>query len=118
MVSRFIQKQDVSAGDHQFAEHAADLLSSGQDADFLYTVFAGEEHTTQETTDISSIFDLRILGQPVNDGVVVIELFGVILRKIGLGSGNSPFRQKGYGTEWSLQIRCCLQMQLCRHVPE
>ena len=90
VVSRFIQKQDVSAGDHQLAEHAADFLSSGQDADFLHAVFTGEEHTPQETTDISSIFDLRILGQPVNDGVVVIELFGVILREIGLGSGNTP----------------------------
>ena len=45
VVGRLVQKQDVGTGDHQLAEHAADFLSSGQDADFLHAVFTGEEHT-------------------------------------------------------------------------
>ena len=91
MVSWLIQKKYICTGDHQLAEHAADFLTTGQNADFLYTVLAGEQHTSQESADISRILDLGILSQPVNDGIIIIEFLGIVLREIGLRSSNTPF---------------------------
>ena len=81
MVSWLIQKKYICTGDHQLAEHAADFLTTGQNADFLYTVLAGEQHTSQESADISRILDLGILSQPVNDGIIIIEFLGIVLGK-------------------------------------
>ena len=33
----------------------------------------------------------EILGQPVHDGIVVVELLRVVLREIGLAGGDAPF---------------------------
>ena len=90
MVSWLIQKKYICTGDHQLAEHAADFLTTGQNADFFHTL-AGEQHTSQESADISRILDLGILSQPVNDGIIIIEFLGIVLRKIGLRSSNTPF---------------------------
>ena len=90
MVSGLIQDQTVGAADHHLGQQAANLLTTGEDADLLHTVFAGEQHTSQETTDISSILYGRVTGQPVGDGHIIVELCGIILREVGLGSGNTP----------------------------
>ena len=91
MVGGLVQNQHVSTGNHQLRQHTADLLASGQNLDLLYAILSCEEHTAQEATHVSSILDLGILGQPVNDGVVVVELLGVVLGKIGLAGGDTPF---------------------------
>ena len=49
------------------------------------------EHYSKETTYISGILHGRVTGQPVGDGHIVVELCGIVLRKVGLGSGNTPF---------------------------
>ena len=90
MVGGLIQDQAVGAADHHLGQQAANLLTTGEDADLLHTVFAGEQHTSQETADISGILYGRVTGQPVGDGHIIVELCGIILREVGLGSSNTP----------------------------
>ena len=81
----------LAAGDHHLGEQAADFFSSGEDFDFLHTVVAGEEHSSQEAADIGGILDLGELGQPVNDDQIVVEFFRAVLREISLAGGHAPF---------------------------
>lgn len=50
-----------------------------------------QKHTAEETADISCVFDLGVLGQPVNDQLIGIKDGGIILREIRLACCNSPF---------------------------
>ena len=90
MVRGLIQDQAVGTADHHLGQQAAHLLTTGENTNLLHTVFTGEQHTSQETTYISGILHGRVTGQPVGDGHIVVELCGIVLRKVGLGSGNTP----------------------------
>ena len=91
MVGRLIQKQDIGTGDHHFGKKAAYFLTTRKNTDTFYTVFSWEKHTSKEASYIGSVLDLRILGQPVRDGQIIVKLLGIILREVCLGSGNTPF---------------------------
>ena len=90
VVRGLVEDQDVRAGNHQLGKHAAHLLASGKHLDLLHAVLAGEEHTAQEAAHVGGVLDLGILGQPVHDGVVVVEFPGVVLGEIGLAGGHAP----------------------------
>ena len=45
VVGRLVQDQHIGSGDHHLGQHTADLLASGQNADSLHAVVAGEKHT-------------------------------------------------------------------------
>ena len=91
MVGWLIQDQDICTGDHHLGKKTADFLTTGKNAYTFDAVFTGEEHTSEESTNISSILYLGILCQPVCNSKVIIELCSVVLREICLGSGNTPF---------------------------
>ena len=91
MVGWLIKNENVCTGDHHLGKKTADFLTTGKNAYTFDAVFTGEEHTSEESTNISSILDLRVLCQPVCNGKVIIELCSVVLREICLGSGNTPF---------------------------
>ena len=55
------------------------------------TVFSGKKHTSKETTDICRIFDLGELREPVDDQLVCVEDCGIVLWKIRLACGYTPF---------------------------
>ena len=74
MVGRFIKNQDISTGNHHFGQQAADFFATGKNTYFFYAVFTRKEHSAKETADISSIFDFRILCQPVCDREIVRSL--------------------------------------------
>ena len=82
MVGGLIQKQDVGTGDHHLGEETADFLSTGEYADFFDTVLTCEEHSSEEAAHISGIFDLRVLSQPVGNGLIIVKLSGVVLGEI------------------------------------
>ena len=91
MVGGFVEDQDVRAGDHHLGQQAADLFPSGKYPYFFHAVFSGEEHTSQEAADIGGVFDLRIAGQPVRNGQIIVKFFGAVLGEICLGGSYSPF---------------------------
>ena len=84
MVGRLVKNQDICTGDHHLGKKAANFFSTGKYADTFYAVFSREEHTTQETADISCVFDLGILCQPVCDRKVVVKFQSVVFREVSL----------------------------------
>ncbi len=73
MVGWLIQDQDICTGDHHLGKKTADFLTTGKNAYTFHTILTGEEHTSEESTDISSVLDLGILCQPVCNSKVIIE---------------------------------------------
>ena len=91
VVGGLVQDQHVSAPEIIISgQHAADLFASGQNADPLHAVVAGEEHTAQEAAHIGDVLFVGILGQPFHDGVVVLEFCPVVQREVSLGGRDSP----------------------------
>jgi len=93
VVGRFVKDQDVCTGDHHLGEQAADFLTTGEYTDLFHTVITGKQHTSEEATYISCIFDLGELCQPVYDRQIIVELFGAVLWKISLRCGDTPFER-------------------------
>ena len=91
VVCRLIKDQNVASHDHHAGEKDTDFFSTGEDTHLFYTIFTGKKHTAEETADISCVFDLGVLGQPVNDQLIGIKDGGIILREIRLACCNSPF---------------------------
>lgn len=91
MVGRFIKNQDISTGNHHFGQQAADFFTTGKNTYFFYAVFTRKEHSAKETADISSIFDFRILCQPVCDREIIVKFLCIVFWKICLRSGDTPF---------------------------
>ena len=60
--------------------------------DLFHTVIAGKQHTSEEATYISCIFDLGDTGSAsLRSYQIIVKLFGVVLWEIGLACGNTPF---------------------------
>ena len=74
MVSRLIEHQHVRAGDHHLGEHAAHLLTTGENLYLLYAIFTGKQHSSEESADICDILFRGVLGQPVYDRIIIVEL--------------------------------------------
>ena len=95
MVGRFVKDQNIACLDHHAGEKYADFLTTGKNTHFLSSVFTGKKHTSKETTNISSIFDLRILCQPVYDQKISIKDCCIVLREIGLACCHAPLIRAG-----------------------
>ena len=95
MVSRLIEHQHVRAGDHHLGEHAAHFLTTGENLYLLHAVFTGKQHSSEESADICDILFRGVLGQPVYDRIIIVELCGVILREVGLSRCETPFVASG-----------------------
>ena len=95
MVSRLIEHQHVRAGDHHLGEHTAHFLTTGENFYLLHTVFTGKQHSSEESADISNILFRGILGQPVYDRIIVVELGAVVLREVRLSRCETPFVASG-----------------------
>ena len=95
MVRRLIEHQHVRAGDHHLGEHAAHLLTTGENLYLLYAVFTGKQHSSEESADICDILFRGVLGQPVYDRIIIVELCAVILREVRLSRCETPFVASG-----------------------
>ena len=96
MVRRLIQTSDTFAPEIIiFGEHAAHLLTTGENLYLLYAVFTGKQHSSEESADICDILFRGVLGQPVYDRIIIIELCAVILREVRLSRCETPFVASG-----------------------
>ena len=55
-VSRLIKHQYVRAGDHHLGEHAAHLLTTGENFYLFYAVFTGKQHSSENPRTVCDIF--------------------------------------------------------------
>ena len=111
MVSRLIEHQHVRAGDHHLGEHTAHFLTTGENFYLLHTVFTGKQHSSEESADISNILFRGILGQPVYDRIIVVELGAVVLREVRLSRCETPFVASGIRLHLACKDleECCLR---------
>ena len=91
MVGRLVQNQNVGTKQHHSRKHAANLLTTGKNLYRLVHIIAGEEHSSQESTQIGFGDILGILRQPLkNVELAAIKVFRVILREVGTGGADTP----------------------------
>ena len=91
VVGWLIQDQDIRTGNHHLGKETANLFSTRKDTDTFHAILTWEKHTSKEASHISCILDFGVLGKPVCDGEIIVKFLGIILGKICLSGGDSPF---------------------------
>ncbi len=68
---------------HQLAEQHTALLTTGEHFGWLFDVVLAEQQTAKEAAHHLLVIAFRLpLAHPVENGQIVVEIFGVILRVI------------------------------------
>mgnify|MGYP001037127213 CR=1 FL=1 len=92
MVRRLVEQQEVCAGEHHAAEHAAHLFAAGEHLDGLVHIVAGEEHAAEEGAQIALALVLGELAHPVDEvKLAAVEVRAVVLGEVGGRDGCAPF---------------------------
>ena len=104
MVGGLVEHEDAAAFKHDFAEHAAYLFSTGENADILVNLVAGEKHSSEEGTQIAFTLIHAELTHPVDEVIfAACEEMLVILGEIALGGGNAPLHSALVGLHFACQ---------------
>ena len=84
MVGGLIKDKAVSAGYHHLGKEASYFFTTGKYLDFLDSVLAREEHSSEEASYICDILDGRVSHEPFGYRIVVIELLSAVFGEISL----------------------------------
>ena len=94
VIGRSIQNQTVRIAELHTCNHTTHLFTSGKYADFLQYLFAGEQHTSEETLHVYFV-TFAELAQPVHQIEISVEEVRIVNGQIGRCDGHTPVELSG-----------------------
>ena len=89
VVGRRVEDEAVGVLELHARYHAAHLLASGEDVDFLEHFFAAEEHAAEVALE-EDVVAFAVLAEPLDEVFLALEELGVVNGKVGGGDGDAP----------------------------